>query len=601
MAEFHFLRPQWLLLLVPALLLAWLAWRTVRGGAGWRAVIDAELLPYLLEGQAGASWKRNLALLLAGWVIATLALAGPAWQKLPSPLERRLDLQIVLFDLSLSMYAQDIRPSRLERARHKLQDFLAQRREGQTALIAYAGDAFVVTPFTDDRATVLNQVRALDPALMPAPGSNLPAALRESERLLQGAGKTRARLLIITDEIRSGQLEAARDWSRKHRLPLDILAAGTRSGAPIPLPGGDFARDGMGKLVTPGANLSEMRALAADTGGRFEVIRADNADITALLAGQDDWNPETRTAEGRRADTYRDAGPWLALLLLPLAALAFRRGILLALPLVLWFAEPPVARAADWEALWRNPDQRGLQSFRAEQYEQAGELFRDPAWRASALYRQGAYREAAEAWRQQDSPDARYNQGNALARAGDLQGALEAYDHALARDPDHADARANRELVRRLLEQQQEQQQQQSGGGEESQQDGDRQQDAGQPAGGDSREAARDDTSPPGEEASGTAQRDRAEATPPAQPDPGEDGAGDAQDASGAPEQPADDRQAQADVEAGDPPGEHDQALEQWLRRIPDDPSALLRRKFLWQYQQRAGRGDGNDNGGTPW
>lgn len=602
MAEFHFLRPQWLLLILPAVCLVWLAWREVRGGAGWRSVIDARLLPFLLEGEAGPAWKRHLALLLAGWVIAALALAGPAWQKLPSPLERRLDLQIVLFDLSLSMYAQDIKPSRLERARHKLQDFLQQRREGQTALIAYAGDAFVVTPFTDDQATILNQVRALDPALMPAPGSNLPAALRESERLLQAAAKTRSRLLIITDEIRDGQIDAARAWSRRHDIPLDILAVGTRAGAPIPLPGGDFARDGMGKLVTPGSNLDPMRSLARATGGRFQVIRPDQSDITALLAAEDDWNPATETAQGRQADTYRDTGPWLALLLLPLAALAFRRGILLVLPLVLFLAEPPSAHAFDWQSLWRNPDQRGLQSFQEEKYEAATEQFEDPAWRAAALYRQGRHEEAAQAWRALDAPDAQYNRGNALAQAGDLEGALEAYDHVLAQDPDHADARANRALVEQLL-QQQEAQQQQSGQGEEGEQSEQRrQQDQAEQSGdrsGEDRQAEQDamNENEPAEAGPEPPQPQQADG---AQEQTDRDQSESEQAESAQPAEAGDDSSAPQQAQA-ESPGEHDQALEQWLRRIPDDPSALLRRKFLWQYQQRANRDDGTDDGGADW
>ncbi len=594
MSEFHFLRPYWLLLLIPVLTVFLLHWRAVRGGAAWRGVIDPALLPFLLEQRPQATGRRALLLLLAGGLIATIALAGPAWEKLPSPVQRKLDLQLVLFDLSLSMYAQDIKPSRLVRARYKLQDFLEQREEGQTALIAYAGDAFVVTPFTDDRGTVLNQVRALDPSLMPAPGSNLPAALHEAERLLQQQPGTRARVLLITDEVRSDQIESARRWSARMDMPLHILAAGTRSGAPIPLPDGDFARDGMGKLVTPGVNVTALRSLARDTGGLFQTMRADRADIEALLAAAETWAPETESAGDRQADTYRDAGPWLALLLLPLAAFAFRRGILLVVPVVL-LTESPEVRAADWQALWRNNDQRGLEAFREEQYDTASELFRDPDWQASTHYRAGRYREAAEIWAQQGDIQAQYNRGNALAQSGDLEAALEAYDHALAQDPDHADARANRALVEQLLQERQESSQNASDQPRESdeERDGEDEQDASSGGGSNPPEDATEDSdaSDPRDGASQQAQGAQQQADDPAERQAEESREADA--AKPETSEAASDQESTGQSAMSAQAGENDQALEQWLRRIPDDPSALLRRKFLWQYQQRANQPGG--------
>lgn len=593
MEAFHFLRPAWLLALPACLLLVWLGWRQVRTGAGWRAVIDRNLLPWLLDESTTGGWKRSYLLLLAGWVLAVIAVAGPAWEKLPSELQRRLDLQIVLFDLSVSMYAQDVRPSRLQRARHKLQDLLQRREEGQTALIAYAGDAFTVTPFTDDRATVLNQVQALDPTLMPALGSDLRTALREAGKLLDEVPARHVRVLLITDEVRPAQLDFARSWFRKRDVPLDILAVGTASGAPVPLPGGDFARDRSGRLVTPATNLAELRELAADTGGRFQELQPDDADVEALLAAGEAWNPDAEEVAGRTADTYRDAGPWLALALLPVAALGFRRGYLALLPCLLLAGAPQPAQAFGWADLWSNRDQRAHLDFEQGEYDAAAENFRHPEWQASALYREGRYREAAERLQQLDSPRAHYNRGNALAQAGSLQEALEAYDQALVLDPENGDARANRELVERLLE---EQEQQESAGNPEqdSPTDSREQDSSGSPSAGQQE---------PGQDAETDPQQDRTDRVGnTGEPDAsGEQESGPAEQEPGQPE----DREAASAPEPDPPPdgdqdasaanaaeqsksAEHDQALEQWLRRIPDDPSALLRRKFLWQYQQRS-------------
>ncbi len=603
MTEFHFLRPAWLLALPVVLALVWLAWHRVRGGARWQSVIDPGLLPWLLDDSTATTWKRSYALLLLGWLIAVIALAGPAWEKLPSPVQRKLDQQVVLFDLSVSMYAQDIRPSRLERARYKLQDLLRQRREGQTALVAYAGDAFTVTPFTDDQATILNQVQALDPRLMPALGSRLSSALKETERLLEGQAGAPVRILLITDEVRENELETAARWLKKRGIPMDVLAVGTAAGAPIPLPGGDFARDQAGQLVTPAVNIAALRTLAEDSGGRFQLLRADNADVAALLRDPVAWQKSGESEPGRTADTYRDAGVWLLLVLLPLAALGFRRGYLGLLPFLLFALPPQPAQAFDWRDLWQRSDQQALQTFQSEDYEAASETFRDPEWQASALYRAGRPEEAAARLADIDNARAHYNRGNALARAQQFEAALEAYDRALALDPGNEDARANRELVRRLLEEQQQEQESQSGPKDDEEQESAEQQDSqkqggeqsdsdgqAQDQGGSSQSDSEPDTADQASEA----------ATPPREEAPAdeEEPASSAEAESAQAQEDAAENAEAAEAAASErTDAENDQALEQWLRRIPDDPSALLRRKFLWQYQRRANPSSTTDEG----
>lgn len=598
MTEFHFLRPGWLLALP---LVGWLAWEIMRSSAvaaRWRQVIDPLLLPWLVDESGGRAARSAGLLVLAGWLLAVLALAGPAWEKLPSPVQRKLDLQIVLFDLSASMYAEDVRPSRLQRARHKLGDLLDQRREGQTALIAYAGDAFTVTPFTDDRATVLNLVRSLDPALMPAQGSRLMTALREVDVLLQEQPAQPVRLLLVTDEVRSGELQSAADWLRERDLPLDILAVGTPAGAPIPLPGGDFARDASGRLVTPGVNVAALRDLATTSGGIFQQLRADNRDLQALLVSSTAWDSAVEDAGGREADRYRDAGVWLLLPLLPLAALGFRRGWLGVLALLCLFPPQP-AMALDWRDLWRTPDQQGHAAFHQGDYEQAGRAFEDTEWRAAAQYRAGDMEAAAETLAGRDSARAHYNRGNALAQANRLQEAIEAYQQALALDSDDEDAQFNKKLLEDLLQQRQQAQDPQAASGssddaQQRQQSGQSGESANDPSQAEqSRQGDADaepEASDPQDAADAQAENPRQEPAAQQQPDPAR--TADAEPQDGGPEVDSAARRPPADPEA-------DQAMEQWLRKIPDDPSALLRRKFLWQYQRRGAPHDDTEE--QPW
>jgi len=149
LANFHFLRPLWLLALLPLAGLQWAMWRRRAASRSWQSVVDPRLLPHLLIG-SDARQSRALPFAIAlGGVLAIFALAGPAWRKIEQPVYRQQSALVVALDLSRTMDASDIKPSRLQRAQLKLRDILAQQKEGDTALIVYAATPFAVTPLTD--------------------------------------------------------------------------------------------------------------------------------------------------------------------------------------------------------------------------------------------------------------------------------------------------------------------------------------------------------------------------------------------------------------------------------------------------------------------
>ena len=167
----HLMRPEWLWAMLPALVLLLLLWRQRRNQGSWHAVIAPDLLPYLVGGSAASRSTNFLPLILCGWLLAAFAASGPSWQKIPQPIHQKQDALVLLLDLSYSMKSADLAPSRVDRARQKLLDLLRSRKEGQTGLIAYAGDAHIVTPLTDDTPTIANLLPALQPDMMPVPGS----------------------------------------------------------------------------------------------------------------------------------------------------------------------------------------------------------------------------------------------------------------------------------------------------------------------------------------------------------------------------------------------------------------------------------------------
>lgn len=578
---FHFLRPQWFLALLPLALVLWLLFFRKQGSRGWEAVCDERLLPHILIRKPGRARRASLALTALGGLLAVAALAGPAWEKLPQPVFTARDALVIALDLTRSMDAGDVSPSRLERARFKIRDLIEKRSEGQTALLVYAGEAFVVTPLTDDVETIKSQLHALEPDIMPALGNHPDKAVDLSMDLLRQAGRRQGHLLLITDEAEVEAAEESVGSLRNEGYRLSILGVGTSHGVPVPLPDGGFLKGRNGEIVIPVLDEKPLRQLAALGGGRYVRLTKDDSDVALLtdyFSGANDGDEQVATE--LETDVWREQGPWLVLCLLPLAALLFRRGVL-ALLLV---AGPGAVDALDWDSLWLRNDQQGRRAMEAQNYEQAAELFEDPAWKSSAQYRAENYQGALEALEGLNDIESHYNRGNSLARLGRYPEALAAYDKALAEAPDHADAQFNKELVERELQRQQAQQQQQQDQKQEENEDSQQaQDDEGQATASEGQAEQRQEPrseqgqEEPQQSEQGQETERQSEKQPTQQ-----------QEAQQSPDrQQAEQERRQLARNESLTPDEEQQAVEQWLRRIPDDPSGLLRRKFLHQYQQR--------------
>ena len=575
MAEFHFVRPFWLLLLPLGI---WLVWRLARGSARagrWQTWVDEALQPLVLT--AADSALRGKRWLLTGaataCAVAILALAGPTWERMPVPALRSSEALVVVLDLSRSMDAGDVEPSRLERAKLKLLSLLQRRDSGQTGLVVFSAHAFTVTPLTTDTRTVAALVSSLSSDIMPSRGSYPEAGISRAAQLLRQAAASRGEILLVSDSaVSPAAMELAREL-RSEGMTLHVMAVGTALGGPIPQVGGGFLTDGRGQVVVNRVNLVSLQRLAEAGGGQFSGLTPDDRDLDRLFSGASSSSGVLADdGEELRTEIWRDQGVWLVLVLLPLVALSFRRGWVVVWAVMLTLPGQR-AEAQTWADLWQRPDQRGQAAFEAEDHERASELFEDPAWRAAAQYRAGQYESSAESLAPAQSADGHYNRGNALARAGSIAAAIEAYDQALEIDPEHEDAQFNRDL---LMQQQAQQSQSDSGEEGESGDDSESQQ-AAQSQGADQSDSS------PGEESES------------------QSGAGADEGEQQAQQQPAS-VEPEGEPPEGEPlptPGDleewaSEQAAEQWLRRIPEDPGGLLRRKFLYQYQRLGVDQDGN-------
>ncbi len=601
LAEFQWLRPEWLFALPVIVLLAVLLARGKLSAGNWLSVIDARLLPFVLSRDPGRGADYRWWLLGIGGVIAVVALAGPAWQRIEQPVFRTEQALVIALDLSRSMDAEDIAPSRLRRAKLKILGILERRSSGQTALLVYSANAFTVTPLTTDTDTVALLVNSLSTDIMPSRGSFPEVAISKGQQLLEQASAGFGEVLLITDGGSSPAAAAAARDLKSAGYTLSVLGVGTRDGAPIPRVSGGFVTDNRGRIAVPRLEASGLRSLAAAGGGRYALLSADDHDLNILLSGEISGVGAAAREDALATDRWREEGPWLLLLLLPLAALAFRRGWVLV-ALIVVFPLPQPVYAASWSDLWLSKDQQAQRQLEAGNAADAAALFENQDWRSVAEYRAENYAASAAGFANTGDTRNLYNLGNAMALQGELDSAIDAYAQVLEVEPDNEDATYNLELVKGLKDQQDQQQQNrgedqsstESPGGEGEQSDSDTQPD---------QQGSEGESPSEGEPQDGDASR------------------------NGDEEQSAEDMQAlqeelqraAQEAEAGEQPQqmseaelaerreqqEQQQAMEQWLRRIPDDPGGLLRLKFRYQYQRTGKDQDGNsvwpDNEVQPW
>ena len=560
--------------------------------------------------------------------MGTLALAGPAWERLPQPLLVRDQARVILLDLSYSMLATDLQPNRLERARYKIEDLLNRFQEGQTAIILYAGDAHTLVPLTEDAETIRTLLPSLHPSLMPVRGSRPDLAFENVIEMLNQVDIQNSHLVWITDGIDDQQVKPLQNLLSSQRHKLTVLAVGTPSGAPIVLEKGNYLKDTNNNIVMPQLDLAPLRAVAEALGGQVLPVQYDDSDLERLVASEEKDQGFQEQEEELTTDRWREEGPWLFVLLLPLVAMIFRRGWLFVLVLTSW---PSLSQAWEWRELFINDNQRAYELLQEGQATEAAQTFDDSMWQGIASYKAQEYEAALQHWSNEESPITSYNRGNALARNGKLPEALQAYDQALAAKPDWEDAQFNRDLVAKLLDSQQKQpQEDRSSGGnpnqsEEGEEDSQEQPNQAAPSGNSTEEnqlpenndAADGDSAQNNQQSAEQAPKpddsqvseDSTRQTSEQNSDQKNTGSANGKETTdsdnlekaGQKESQKDpvtpqegnesEEEEQSDQAAaylnGNEKGEQEQMLQQWLRKVPDDPGQLLRNKMRLESLRR--------------
>ncbi|MGE7138776.1 tetratricopeptide repeat protein [Luteibacter sp. NPDC031894] len=621
-AAFHFLEPRWLWLLLLVPVLAWLVARRKAGERMLARLADPALLPYLLDGTPSGSRAPVVAFVVAA-LLAIVALAGPTWDRQSQPLFAERAAQVVVVSMSPHMLSHDVVPDRLSRARYKVRELYAANRDGMNALVAYTGEAFTVAPLTTDAHSVDDLLTALAPDTMPVDGDDPGKAIDLAADLIRRADLRGGSIVLVTDRADAPAVAAAQR-ARAAGDRVSVLGIGSERGGPIASEDGGFLKDARGDVVMAPRDDASLAAVASAGGGRFVAAANDASDVdalTGLVHGEGDG----KAVEGAASGQWQDRGPWLLLPLLPIVALAFRRGWLLILALALLPLSP--ARADGLADLFRTRDQQAARALAEGDAQRAQALAKGAALRGAAAYRAGDYAAAEKALAQRGDSDSQYNLGNALAKQQRYDEAIAAYDRALKVDPRNADAVANRKAVADFLKKQQEdKQKQQDKKGDKGQQDnaskgqsGDKDQQQGQQDGKDGKQGDSGRQSGADGNENGEQQGARDKAGEGEGDDRGKDnGKAQAPQGDAAAKSAAERAQAQQAQEAlkqkmdealagkgekndgdkahdlgavsGDDPSSKLPAdVQRALMRVPDDPGGLLRRKFMLEYQRRHG------------
>ncbi|WP_339690887.1 VWA domain-containing protein [uncultured Pseudoalteromonas sp.] len=621
--DFEFIRPTVLWLLVPVCLVFTIA--IIKHKKTSQGELIAAHLAKLVINTNNQKNTQPMWLIALFAVLAVIFSAGPSFEEKQVPVFQSKNARVIVMDMSLSMYSTDIAPSRLVQARFKALDMIKLFKEGDTALVAYAGTAYTISPLTNDAATLENLIPSLSPDIMPDKGSNVLAGLDAAKELLTQAGYLEGDIILVTDGIEQSEQQDISQFTDANPYRLNIYGIGTEQGAPIKLPEGGFLKDSYGQIVVPTINISMLNGLARNSGGKFATYQPSARDIQIFAPSA---NSEILKNEKQSQALWRiDAGIYGLFILLPMMLWIFRRGAFAAAFLVVSFLPQHNAYAVELPSVFKNQDQRALDAYQQGEYEQAATADSSQL-KGAALYQQGNFDAALAQFSQDKSATGLYNYGNALAKAGKLDEAIAAYQQAQTLQDDFTQAKENQALVEQLKNQQQQQQNQQGQDGEQNQdqksQDGeqgqdqqnkDKSQQGEQPnqdqqsqQGDQSKQSDDQQDGKPSDQQTDKQNEPQMEAEPEqgdktdgqqqqdAQTEPQDDSANDDKQAQ---PQMTPEQQQQAEeaakqqamqaqtAELTNEEKEKAQQLSQLLRKVPDDPAILLRNKMQLEAQKR--------------
>ncbi|MBA1433212.1 MAG: VWA domain-containing protein [Epsilonproteobacteria bacterium] len=420
---------------------------------------------------------RNGLFMLIG-ILLVIALAGPVIKEGKIEIKAKSADIMIALDISDSMLATDVYPNRLKLAKAKALEFLRLAPNERIGVIAFAKNSYLVSPLSFDHDAVAFLLKNLDTNSITEQGTDLMSMLEVVNRSIKN--ESHRYILLLSDGGDETDFSVEIAYAKKHNITVFVLAMGTKKGAPIKLPNGEFIKQNGSIVIT---KLNENIAkLATQTGGVYIENINSNKDVKTMLREIEN----TATKKEMKLEEiekyiplfYYPVGLALLLLLIATSSMSKRQNVqmpsMFLLALVLFNA--PVAKAGLLDFVDLNDAKK---AYSAQNYEKSAHYFDAYAKKThksaayynagNALYKQKKYKEALKQYEKAHFIDKKKeaamlaNRGNAYARLGsqkDLEAAVKEYEKSLKLHEDKA-VRENLEAVKKALEKKEQNKQQQ--------------------------------------------------------------------------------------------------------------------------------------------
>ncbi len=413
-------------------------------------------------------------LLILCSVFIVIALAGPLvgfkWEKIE---QKGVDIMICL-DCSRSMLAEDIKPNRLERAKHEIIDLLRMMKSDRAGLVAFSGDAVLQCPLTTDYGAFNIFLNALNPDYLPVGGTDIAGAIKTALNGFEKNVNSDKAIILITDgENTVGKPFKAAERAAKQGVKIFCIGVGSRDGAPVPDEKGGFKKDSTGRIIMSKVDDSGLKKIAAIANGRYVRSVAGNMDLDIIYKQDICKNMIKRTLKDTRQKIWDNRFQWFLFVgfILLFAELFIDDKkksknlmvLFLVFPMVL-FLSAGNCRAGAFLSV-----KKGISSFSKGEYAKAEKHFIDAQLDrpdlpdlyydiGTAAYKKGDFKlafknfkKALDTKKKDLKIQARYNLANTEYRMGDLKKAVKDYEKVLKEAPENKNAKENLEFVKKKI------------------------------------------------------------------------------------------------------------------------------------------------------
>lgn len=448
-AAFHFLRPGYLWLLLPLALALVVGVVSIRDQIKWKKSIAPHLRSYVIQkgNESILIWMRMA--LFAMLAFAILGSAGPTWKKVEIPGQILETPVVIALDLSQSMMARDIQPSRLERAKFKIIDLLDANPRARIALVGFAGTAHTIIPLAQDYNIIKSHLDGLSPNAMPFPGSDLSSALVMTDSITS-ISEAPATLIVFTDDFTEVTFNHLKQFANAGKTKVELVPMNTIEGADVPRPGSrQSMKNQSGEIIHSALDLDILNKLKAIDNIQVHQLTLDKSDMEAL-ASNIRTDLKFQEADEEKKDDWIDYGIWLVIPFALFTLMWFRKGFVVY-SIVILLGMSSCQGDFSMKNSWITKDYQAQQLYDQGSYDEAASLYTDPMHKGVADFKAGNYELAIEAFNEDATANGAYNLGLAYYKNGDYAAANMAFGKAIELNPELKDAEKNQALVQQLI------------------------------------------------------------------------------------------------------------------------------------------------------